>query len=57
MIAIDGGVSDFSRPLHNLFGESVPIIVQSEYSPLFVESWVAYEHYVPVQSDLSDLVS
>ena len=56
LIACDGFISDFNRPMLTLYSDAVPIIVESEYSPLYVESWVPYVHYVPVQSDLSNLL-
>ena len=56
LISIDGWSSDFWRAPMILKSNSVPIIVESEHTPLYFDSWVPWTHYVPVRKDLSDLV-
>ena len=57
LIAIDGWVSGWFRGPSILQSNSVPILVDSSYTPLFFEHWIPYVHYVPVKDDLSDLIS
>jgi hypothetical protein len=57
IIAIDGNVSDWFRPMLSLFSDAVPIVIQSEYAPIYLESWVPWVHYVPVTTDQSDLLN
>lgn len=56
MIAMDGWVSGWLRPSLLLLSNSVPIIVESNGSPLYFDQWIPWVHYVPVKQDLSDLV-
>ena len=56
MIIIDGWVSSWLRPSLILLSDSVPIVIESEYTPLYMEFWQPWVHYVPVQSDLSNLI-
>ena len=53
---MDGNVSDWFRPLLILYSDAVPIIVSSEYTPLYLEDWIPWVHYVPVLPDQSDLL-
>ena len=57
LIAIDGWVSGWFRGPSVLQSNSVPLVVKTSFTPLFFEQWVPYVHYVPVEQDLSDLVS
>jgi len=56
LIAIDGWVSGWLRGPMILKSNSVPIVVESKFKPLYFEKWIAYVHYVPVQRNLSDLI-
>ena len=57
LIAIDGWVSGWLRGPLILKSNSVPIIVETSFKPLYFEAWVPYVHYIPVKSDMSDLIS
>ena len=56
MITLDGWVSPWERGPQILYSESVPIIVDSLFSPLYKDSFIPWEHYVPVKNDLSNLL-
>jgi hypothetical protein len=56
LISIDGWSSDFWRAPMILKSNSVPIIVESNHTPLYFDAWVPWTHYIPVRADLSDLV-
>ena len=56
LIAIDGWVSGWLRGPMILKSSSVPIIVESNYKPLYFDAWIPWVHYVPVKADLSDLI-
>ena len=56
MIAIDGYLSGWMRPQMILYGDSVPIIIESMGKPYLLDSWVPWVHYVPVRHDQSDLL-
>ena len=56
VIAIDGNVSGFSRAPFLLLSNSVPLVVESKYRPLYFDSWIPWVHYVPIKSDQSDLI-
>jgi len=56
-IAIDGWVSGWLRGPLLLKSNSVPIIVETSFKPLYFDAWVPWIHYVPVKSDMSDLIS
>jgi hypothetical protein len=57
VISIDGWVSSWLRGPMILLSGSVPIIVETEYTPLYFEAWIPWIHYVPVKNDLSDLIT
>jgi hypothetical protein len=56
MLSLDGLVSGWERFYQILYSESVPVLVESKYSPIYQKYWVPYVHYVPVKADLSDLL-
>jgi hypothetical protein len=56
MIIIDGHASAWFRPAMILKSNTVPIVVESNFAPLYMDQWVPWVHYVPVKSDMSDLV-
>lgn len=39
-----------------LQSSSVPIVVETDHTPLYFAAWIPWYHYVPVKADLSDLV-
>ena len=57
IIAIDGWASGWFRGPMILKSNSVPIIVDSDHTPLYLKAWIPWKHYVPVKKDLSDLIS
>ena len=57
MITIDGNVSSWARGPNILYSDSVPIVVESSNTPLYQKHWIPWVHFVPVKSDLSDLIS
>jgi hypothetical protein len=57
LIAIDGWVSGWLRGPLILKSNSVPLVVDSKYKPLYFEQWLPYVHYIPVKRNLSDLIS
>lgn len=57
MISIDGNISPWGRTPNILYADAVPIVVESQFTPLNSKSWVPMVHYVPVKHDLSDLLS
>lgn len=56
MITIDGNVSPWARGPLILYSDSVPIVVETESTPLYQKFWTPWIHYVPVKNDLSDLI-
>ena len=56
MISLDGDASPWVRNPQILASESVPIIAESHFSPLYQKSWRPWVHFVPVKNDLSDLI-
>ena len=56
MIHIDGHIASWGRGPAILYSDSVLLEVESENEPLYIQSFVPWVHYVPVQTDLSDLV-
>jgi hypothetical protein len=56
MITIDGNISPWGRGPNILYADVVPLVVESEFSPLHQKSWIPMVHYVPVKHDLSDLL-
>jgi hypothetical protein len=56
LISIDGWASDSFRASMILKSNSVPVIIESNFTPLHMTSWEPWLHYVPVKSDHSDLV-
>ena len=56
IIALDGWASGWFRGPMILKSNSVPIIVDSDYTPLYKHAWEPWQHYVPVKKDLSDLI-
>jgi hypothetical protein len=56
-IAIDGWVSGWLRGPMLLKSNSVPIVVETSFKPLYFDAWKPYVHYVPVKADMSDLIS
>jgi hypothetical protein len=57
LISIDGWVSAWFRGPNILQSNSVPLIIESAFTPLFFDQWVPYVHYVPVKKNLTNLVS
>jgi hypothetical protein len=57
LIAIDGWASGWFRGPSILQSNSVPIVVESSFTPLLFNEWIPYVHYVPVKKDLSNLIS
>ena len=55
VINVDGHVSAFRLSLE-LGSESLILLVSSEWKIWYSDMLVEYEHYVPIKSDLSDLV-
>ena len=53
---MDGYASGWMRGPLILQSNSVPIVVETDYTPLGFDSWLPWYHYVPVRKDLSDLV-
>ena len=53
---MDGNVSPWARGSQILYSKSVPIVATSEHSPLYQKSWLPWVHFVPVKTDLSDLL-
>jgi hypothetical protein len=39
-----------------LKSNSVPLVVDSLFTPLYIENWVPWVHYIPIKNDLSDLL-
>ena len=35
--------------------DSVPLVIDSLYTPLYKDEWLPFVHYVPVKNDQSDL--
>ena len=56
LISIDGWASDQFRASMILRSNSVPVVIESNFTPLHLTSWEPWKHYVPVKNDLSDLV-
>lgn len=54
-IAIDGNASGFMRGPIILASNTVPIVIESLYRPLYLDAWVPWVHFVPVKNDQSDL--
>ena len=54
-ISIDGNNATFLRSQYILASDSVPVIIESKFKPLYLDSWIPWVHYVPVQNDQSDL--
>jgi hypothetical protein len=40
-----------------MFANSVAMLVESSYEPLYQQSFIPWYHFVPVKKDLSDLLS
>jgi hypothetical protein len=38
-----------------LASDTVPIIIESNYKPLYINAWEPWVHYIPVKNDQSDL--
>ena len=57
IISIDGETSEFLRGPLILMSTSVPLIVESEWTPLYMKSWIPWVHYVPIKKDLSNLLT
>ena len=57
LLSIDGWVSPWLRPALLLKSNSVPLIVESQFTPLYFKQWVPWVHYVPIKLDLSDLIT
>ena len=55
-ITLDGNFSPWARGPSMLYSKSVPLVVESEGTPLYQRSWEPYVHYIPVKLDLSDLI-
>ena len=55
ILTMDGENSDFLQAPLSLMSTSVPLVVESEWTPLYFKSWVPWLHYVPIKRDLSDL--
>ena len=55
-IAIDGNIAGWQRGPLLLLSNMVPLIVESKYKPLYLDSWIPWVHYVPIKNDLSDLI-
>ena len=56
IISLDGNASSWLRGPEILGSNSVPLIVESEHTPLYLDSWMPWQHYVPIKNDLSDLI-
>ena len=57
IISIDGWLSSWMRGPNILQSNSVPLMVETLFQPLYFQAWIPYVHFVPVKADLSDLVS
>ena len=57
MITIDGYIAPWGRGPNILYSDSVLIMVDTIYEPLYAKSFVPWVHYVPIKADLSDLLS
>ena len=55
LIIIDGQVSTWARAPQILMSDSVPIVIESRYHPLYLDQWKPFVHYIPVKHDQSDL--
>jgi len=54
-ITLDGNTATFLRGQFILASDTVPIVIESEYRPLYVDVWEPWVHYIPVKNDQSDL--
>jgi hypothetical protein len=55
LIIIDGHTATWPRVPQVMLSDSVPIVVESGFYPLYIDKWEPFVHYVPVKNDQSDL--
>lgn len=56
LIDIDGNASTYSRYFWILLSNSMPLKVTSDFKQWYYDGLEPYKHYVPVASDVSDIV-
>ena len=56
LITIDGDSASLGRHSLILLSNSVPLVVETNFKPLYQSDWIPFVHYVPVKNDLSDLI-
>jgi hypothetical protein len=50
-IDIDGHIGSWGRIPNMLLSDSVPILIESNYTTIYRDNLVPYYHYVPVKND------
>jgi hypothetical protein len=54
-ITLDGNNSTYLRSQFILASDSVPIVIESKFRPIYLDVWEPWVHFVPVKNDQSDL--
>ena len=55
ILVMDASTSSWLQYPQALQSNSVPLIVESDYTPLYLHALIPWYHYVPIKSNLTDL--